>query len=346
MQGYAKMRFPPQYLEVLGDFIRRRLRLLEQAGRAASVTLPAWLSSRAACEFIDGAQMRTLLELCLLLAEPDRPASVQVLEHFPLTGHGALGMVAMTSPDLNAALDAALRFYPLVMPAYDIVREDSVAAVHLIIRPKVDFGPVGVFLTEMILGSINGIRRFLHQDVAMLEMHFAHANAFAVEAYQGFFGTARLLFGQPVTRLVIPKSSLSLSIATGNRSTQQQLEHQLLRQLYQLRQTQSLSAQLKHRIRDRLHSGATLTAEALAADLAVSGRTLNRRLAEEGVTFKDILGQERIDYAEFLLLGSQQPVARIAHAAGFGNESSFARAFKKLKGKTPTELRRLYEGSS
>jgi len=96
------------------------------------------------------------------------------------------------------------------------------------------------------------------------------------------------------------------------------------------------------RVRELLRErGAELgTAEALARELHISTRTLHRQLQDEGAALQNLKDEVRRQRAIDLLRRTQRPVKQIAFEVGFGNEKSFARAFRGWTGMAPSELRR------
>ena len=58
------------------------------------------------------------------------------------------------------------------------------------------------------------------------------------------------------------------------------------------------------------------------------------------MTFIEFLTTERIKRSEFLLLDPEEHVIDIAFDLGFLSISSFNRAFKKIKGISPSEFRK------
>ena len=88
------------------------------------------------------------------------------------------------------------------------------------------------------------------------------------------------------------------------------------------------------------------TAGVVARRLAVSQRTLARRLAHEGVTFSDLLDQLRSDLAARYLADDALPISQIAWLLGFREPSGFSHAFKRWTGTTPRAARRRGAGSS
>jgi AraC-like DNA-binding protein len=77
----------------------------------------------------------------------------------------------------------------------------------------------------------------------------------------------------------------------------------------------------------------------VARKLGVSERTLARRLAQEGVTFIEVLQQLKASLATRYLDEGQMPISKIAWLLGFEEVSSFSHACRRWLGKSPRELR-------
>lgn len=137
-------------------------------------------------------------------------------------------------------------------------------------------------------------------------------------------------------RLYRPALSLPLALANPlqHRVLQQQcfamLQQRRLRyRQYQIKVWQLLAAQ---------HAMPVL--ETVARELAVSPRTLRRKLAEEGTHFQALVDMFRQSQARQLLLTSNESVEQLAVRLGYGDASSFVHAFKRWTGKTPGQFRR------
>ena len=85
--------------------------------------------------------------------------------------------------------------------------------------------------------------------------------------------------------------------------------------------------------------GGQVTADQIARHLAMSKRSLQRRLNEEGVSFKDVLEDTRRALSLNYLLNTDMSMQEIAYLLGFRDPSSFFRAFRGWTGKTPQSLR-------
>ena len=77
----------------------------------------------------------------------------------------------------------------------------------------------------------------------------------------------------------------------------------------------------------------------IAEKLGTSGRTLQRRLADEGLTFAAIVDEVRLEAAKVALSDLGMSLAHVAYFVGFEEQSSFSRAFKRWTGSTPLEYR-------
>jgi AraC-like DNA-binding protein len=81
-------------------------------------------------------------------------------------------------------------------------------------------------------------------------------------------------------------------------------------------------------------------ADVVANKLGMSERTLARRLADEDVTFIEVLQQLKERLARRYLEDDSMPISRIAWLLGFEEVSSFSHACRRWTGKSPRELRR------
>jgi len=84
--------------------------------------------------------------------------------------------------------------------------------------------------------------------------------------------------------------------------------------------------------------GTKLTA--IAANLGMNARTLQRRLALEGTSFETLVNETRKDMAERFLLASTQSIGFVAEMAGYSSTSAFTRWFVSEFGESPSVWRK------
>ncbi len=78
---------------------------------------------------------------------------------------------------------------------------------------------------------------------------------------------------------------------------------------------------------------------AVAPALHMSVRTLQRRLAEAGWTYKRLLDDVRFAEARSAMARPDEPLKAVAIDLGFVEQASFTRAFRRWTGLTPREYR-------
>ena len=77
----------------------------------------------------------------------------------------------------------------------------------------------------------------------------------------------------------------------------------------------------------------------VASELAMSERTLARRLSDREYTFSGLVDEVRGQLAKEYLRQSRFSVTDVAFLLGFSDQSNFARAFKRWTDESPTEFR-------
>lgn len=332
----SSLRFPVQYVEVTEALVRAR-------GLPCHPVRPhCGLPPPDASEqpmWMDGHQLLRSIDMAARHCLPGEPASLQILRHFPLTAHGTLGVFAITAATVGEALDIALQYHALVMPLFDFRRlPDHPDGVQVRVEPVIDVGPQQALLTELVIGVLRNVAPYTQAQHPVLHAEFAHACEGPLQPYVDFFG-APPRFSAPWHGFTVPREVLALPLITGNRATRSHLEKVLLADVPHQDQARPLTQRVRQLLQGGLRKGVLPTAETLAHELAMSARTLSRRLQDEGQSLSRLLEQVRIERAEQLLREGRLSVQDVAVQSGFADASSFGRAFKRATGMTPAEQR-------
>ena len=83
----------------------------------------------------------------------------------------------------------------------------------------------------------------------------------------------------------------------------------------------------------------TFEIETVAETLAMSRRSLQRSLAQQGLTYSQVLAETRMRRAVDWLDNTDKPVAEIAFDLGYTDGSNFTRAFRRQTGVSPQTFR-------
>jgi AraC-like DNA-binding protein len=103
-------------------------------------------------------------------------------------------------------------------------------------------------------------------------------------------------------------------------------------------QSHSIVDRVESYVRGALSSG-TCSVERCAEKLGMSVRTLQARLAAESGRFSELVESQRERLAKALLAQRQLTLDEIADRLGYGEQTSFGRAFKRWTGMTPQQFR-------
>lgn len=155
--------------------------------------------------------------------------------------------------------------------------------------------------------------------------------------YAAFF-RAPVHFERAIAGVVFPAGWLDEPVHTANAAYQRALER-----LVVARDDgwsgEALQVCVDRAIRSLILTGRP-TIDSVAAACGLTARTLSRRLAGEGTSFRKRLEQTRFDLAQQLLAGSAQSVERIALSLGYAEPAAFMHAFRRWSGTPPARWRR------
>lgn len=280
----------------------------------------------------------------LMTRQPDRLALVaayaDALEPDQL---GVLGFALKTAPTLRDSLVRLERYFQVLTDTAVYSLKESGELATLSLKPLTASHPALVLRNEGALaGVVKTLRRIAGFDIAFEEVSFRHACAGDPRRYAAFFGCP-VTFGAREDAIVMSSATLALENRLGDEGLCGFLTGQLEDALDLPREGGLLHDQLMRRIAATLSSGIPQAA-AIARDMGMSERTFFRRLAEEGTTFRDVLGEAQMQLARELLEEGDRSIAEIAFMTGFSEQSTFGRAFKRSVGVSPAQYRRTLAG--
>ena len=175
-------------------------------------------------------------------------------------------------------------------------------------------------------------------DVPPSEVRFQHAAPADTREHQRIF-RCPVLFDQADNALVFPKRLLSTPLGQADAQVRLMLDAYADRLLGEIQQGHSVLDRARLELARQLpEAGADLGL--IAAHLALSPRTLQRRLREAGLSFNQLVDETRQQLVLHYLRDPALELAEIAFLVGFSEPGSLARAFRRWTGKSPGEYRR------
>lgn len=136
--------------------------------------------------------------------------------------------------------------------------------------------------------------------------------------------------------LVFPAAILAWPVIAADPEQRRALDARVA--LYWAARQPTVAERAMRQLRARVVLG-DATRESTARHLGLSERSLNRRLQEEGTSFRELLDRARFQVAQQLLLGTRMSVTSVALALGYAETSAFNHAFRRWCGQSPGDWR-------
>ncbi|HTI97484.1 MAG TPA: AraC family transcriptional regulator ligand-binding domain-containing protein [Dongiaceae bacterium] len=192
-------------------------------------------------------------------------------------------------------------------------------------------------LVDMVMSWILGVgRRGTDGQLSPLRLELTRGVRHR-ELFESHFGCP-VRFRSDRNALIFRSSALDLPFVTHNEELLTVIGTQLDSELEARHRGTNAGEQVKEALRRSL-AGKRPTLQGVAQELGMSVRTLQRRLADAGITFQQVVADTRHELARHYLKQSAVELNETAFLLGFEDASSFFRAFQEWEGTSPGEWR-------
>ncbi|MDO8861958.1 AraC family transcriptional regulator [Haliea sp. E1-2-M8] len=297
------------------------------------------VSSR--CEELDAAvparQITTLLELAARYS--NNPCmGLHMAQRYHYESASLLILAVLAAPSVGDGIRCLSHYDRYVDTAiaidFDFCKSLAEFSFRVIIPEGVPTNQLNEYLLGFLVQALNTATRI---PVPVKQVCFSHDSDQNARALQDFF-QAPVKFSCADNRLFFDRSYLQERFHTS---------HNLLHEiLVNAMKTYFVSEQAGNGFvdilcREIIRCGAdeSATLEKIAERLAISPRTLRRRLSSEGRSFQEVKNLARAKRAKYYLRRTAMPIAEIAYELGFSELSAFSRAFRSWVGQAPQVYR-------
>lgn len=274
----------------------------------------------------------------LAVAETGDPCiGLRVASHIGQTTFHALSYALMASSTLREAFERLTRYCRMVTDAVAMDFNRDGAAYRLSIRlPEEGEQPAFEAVDAFVAAYVRMCRSALGRQYSPLCIAMQRPEPAASDCFQRIL-RAPLIFNAPMTALLFDAQSMERRLETANPELARHNDAIVLRYLAQF-DRQDIVARVRATLIDHLPQGEP-SQHFIAGELGLSQRSLQRRLAAVGVTYKAVVDDARRELALSYLSRSQTSVTEVTYLLGFSDSSSFTRAFRRWTGATPTQWR-------
>jgi len=341
MNELKQLRFPAIYSQLASDFLAgvplmQRLNTpLTRVFELLRIPLATLDDPHAT---LNGKQVEMLLAAGNMIADKSERFSVQLCRQFREDTLGLLGLALVNSANGGEALKTFQKYIFLYSPGIDFHFHQDQTHLEVTLRPLVRFDrTVENILFEIIFCAVG----FYMQRAGITltpEYHLPYSIGEHKDEFETFTRGV-LLENTSEAKVRFPIEALETPLARPNLATYKLYIEQLDKQAEAARASESFSLKARRYIEHQAQQGRFISRDDLAEHMAVSVRTLNRKLKDDGLSFQPLLDQARFAIARRLLIDSDKTTKQIAYEVGIQNPAVFCRAFKKWSGKTPGDFR-------
>ncbi len=342
---------PPQNISPANSWVSmRHVQHLALCAREAGLAIDPLLTLVELDEkcLSDGDATVPLQTLELLLAEfsqeyQNAPVGLHMANQIQPTTLGSLGFILQACSTFADMLDVIQRYNGMLsnigfssvqhLPGLTQLSWECLAGSSLLKR----------HLSEYVIGTFVVLARLLapNTGLAPVSVHMAHSSPSELsleEEYSQFF-RCPVHFDKQESAVIFSSDLMSKRLPSGDVVLKELLEQHASDILKQRSYPGSVVEDVRQLLSALILEG-TPTREAVAQHLGISTRSLNRRLQENGTSYRHLLDSLRLDIARQLLRTTSASNAMIAERLGFRSRQSFLRWFSQHTQLTPVEFRR------
>ncbi|MEM6584301.1 MAG: AraC family transcriptional regulator ligand-binding domain-containing protein [Pseudomonadota bacterium] len=252
--------------------------------------------------------------------------------------YGAFGLAWKSAPNLRGSFARSQRFGQVLGNAERYTLEDGRDGLFFALDKDGEDSPGVRASNEASMAAVTAISdevstaRFQPRAV-----HFKHAPRGERAIYEAHFGCP-VRFESGRDALQLDPDCLDAPNILGDESIARFFDQHLEQELAKRAAPDTLEKRVCLAVAQTLSEGVPPLSR-IAAELGMSGRTLQRRLAQDGQSFQSLVDLARRDLASQLLRETDYSLAEIAFLTGFAEQSGFTRAFKRWQGQTPRSYR-------
>ena len=259
-----------------------------------------------------------------------------------LLDHGLLGYAMFASADLGKAIERHSKYQDVIGAVLHTALFIDGNTAHLRV--------VGIARPDMVNTEAK-----LHYELERLFTQWAEIGP-AIGSDKHWFGSVEFTYpapgykamysevlGEPVlfarehNQMNFPTELLQRPLSFANEQAARLCEQQCAALLGELQQTEGVVGEIRRLLANS--PGHHPSIEDAAATLAMGQRTLRRRLAEEGTTYKQVVLDFRMELAAGYLCRREMAIQEVAYVTGYADPSNFHRTFSRYHGMTPNAYR-------
>ena len=249
---------------------------------------------------------------------------------------GALGYAWLSSSSMRTAMKRFARYMRILTEGATLQLEETATDVSLILGYRSISRQQPTRTDSFMAMLVAMCRANCGEDFHPESVSFTHPEPENMAPFYSLF-RCPVFFDAKDNRFTLSSEVADRQLLSSNPSLAL-LNDQVILETISRMDKDNLVERVKLEIISLLPSG-KISDQSVADSLHMNVRTLQRKLHQEGSSFKSLLNEVRKDLAKKYIRDKRESLGEIAFNLGFAESSSFSRAFKRWTGQTPSEAR-------
>jgi AraC-like DNA-binding protein len=271
----------------------------------------------------------------------DAALGLQIARAVPFGAYRVIDFLAASAPTVGDGLVRVARYFPIITSALMWEIDDARETITLRLLPNVAAGAPPVlprpYLEFALTVTILHCRHATGVTWPVQEVTFPFEAPVSPSLHEDTFG-CRVRFRHANAGFTVTRDTWQMPNGAASRDLLRTLEEHAARLMASINAANVTSSQVAKLILEELEGGDP-SLPTVARRLAMSPRTLQRRLDDEGTTFAKVLDQTRRHVAEAYVADRGLALTEVAYLLGFSEPSAFTRACQRWFGQSPKQCR-------
>ena len=264
----------------------------------------------------------------------DRMIGVKAVNFIPFGAFKVVDYMMITSATPRDGLFKALKYYPLINEGFELLIDSKGELVFIELHNPEDPKVVPFQYVDFVFACVLSRIRFSTGGKCVpFAVDFTCSKPKDMSVYHKLF-QAPIKFDQPVNRMIFENDSLEIVQPNADEYLCEMLDNYAQHLIKQLPPEKDVILELSRIMRKRLRE---TNLNHSARMLGMSRRSLQRKLKNRGVSYRQLQSKIRRELATSLL-NQNVSIEETAFLVGYSEKSSFYRAFRQWTGKTPQDF--------
>lgn len=275
-------------------------------------------------------------------ATDDPSFGLSIAEYVHPASLHALGFSLFASSTLESFCRRVVRYFRLVTTNAECQMERTASEFRLVMVPTIDrhlYCPQDAWIATML----RFMREIYRADFTPLSVCLRRPRPKQrQQRFARFFGVD-VHFGCDVNRLTLDPRDMDMELPAANAELARHNDAVVMALLARM-DRDDIITRVRALFVELLPSG-ECSKEKVAAQLNMSDRCLQSKLALRNTSYRNLLNETRQELAEQYMQQGVHSVSEVTYLLGFADVSSFSRAFRTWVGVSPSEYRERWAGS-